>query len=68
MNNNIKELKQDRLAQLDLVNISVTDELCCADLNIQLHSMSWLAKKLKALGYAICDQYARGNLVTVYFR
>ena len=68
MNSNIKEYRTDRLVKLDLVNISLTDTMCCADLNTKCHSLIWLKKQFKLLGLTIHDTYNHGNLITIYFR
>lgn len=68
MNNNIKEYRTDRLVKLDLVNITLTDSISMADLNTKWHSLAWLKKQLKILGFTIHDTYTHGNFVTVYFK
>lgn len=68
MNNNIKEYRTDRLIKLDLMNISLTDTVSCADLNTKWHSVKWLTKQFKILGLTIHDTYNHGNLITIYFK
>jgi hypothetical protein len=68
MNANIYEYRHDRLIALELINISLTDTISSADLNTKWHSLRWLQKQLKLLGYSIVEQVPRGTLVTVYFK
>lgn len=68
MNANIKEYRTDKLIQLDLVNITLTDTVSCADLHTHHHSVAWLKKQLKLLGYTINEQYVHGSFITVYFK